>query len=69
MKYLAILALLGLVSAADVCPKDKEVECLTDINHGKKNIILAFDVCDKAAKEKGKDQTADLDCLKYFAAV
>jgi|LakMenE18May11ns_1017448.scaffolds.fasta_scaffold5466954_1 hypothetical protein len=35
MKYLAVLALLGLVSAsADVCPKDKEVECLTDINHG-----------------------------------
>jgi hypothetical protein len=69
MKYLAILALLGLVSAADLCPKDKEVECLTDINHGKKIYYLAFDVCDKAAKEKGKDQQADLDCMKYFVAL
>ena len=50
MKYLALLAFLGLVSAVDVCPKDKEVECLTDINHGKKYFIVAFDVCDKAAK-------------------
>lgn len=35
MKYLALLALIGFVSSADLCPKDKEVECLTDINHGK----------------------------------
>jgi hypothetical protein len=42
MKYLALLALLGLVSAADVCPKDKEVECLTDINHGKKKFYYSL---------------------------
>ena len=27
---------------------------------------LAFDQCDKAAKAKGKDQTADLNCMKYM---
>ena len=55
------MALIGLV-LADKCPQDKEIECITDINH-------ALDLCDKAAKEKGKDQTADINCIRYLAAV
>ena len=30
---------------------------------------LAFDTCDKGAKEKGRDQTADIACVKYFSAM
>jgi len=61
MKFMGLLALLGL-ALADKCPQDKEISCITDVNH-------ALDICDKAAKEKGKDQTADLVCVKYLAAV
>ena len=32
-------------------------------------INLALAVCDKAAKEKGKDQEADINCIKYAAAM
>ena len=61
MKIVGILALIGLVMA-DKCPQDREVSCIVDVNH-------ALDLCDKAAKEKGKDQTADINCVKYMAAV
>jgi hypothetical protein len=61
MKWIGILALVGL-ALADKCPQDKEIECITDVNH-------ALDLCDKAAKEKGKDQTADINCIKYLASV
>lgn len=61
MKVIAILAFLGL-ALADKCPQDREIQCITDVNH-------ALDLCDKAAKEKGKDQTADINCIKYMAAV
>lgn len=42
---LALLGLLSLafVALADKCPQDKEVECITDVNH-------ALQICDKAAK-------------------
>jgi len=42
MKVIGILAILGL-ALADKCPQDKEIECITDVNH-------ALDLCDKAAK-------------------
>ena len=29
----------------------------------------AYDICEKAAKEKGQDQQADLECVKYFTAI
>jgi hypothetical protein len=29
----------------------------------------AFQYCDQAAKEKGKDQTADLNCMKWALTV
>ena len=32
-------------------------------------LTLALEVCDKAAREKGKDQQADIDCVKYAAAM
>lgn len=52
MKIVAIFSMLGL-ALSDMCPQDKEVECITDVNH-------AFDLCDKAARSKGKDQSADI---------
>lgn len=61
MKVIGILALVGLV-LADNCPQNKEVACISDVNH-------ALDLCDKAAKEKGKDQTADINCIKYMVSV
>lgn len=61
MKLLGLFALIGLV-LADKCPQDKELSCIKDVNN-------ALDLCDKAAKEKGKDQTADINCIKYLASV
>lgn len=61
MKVIGILAILGL-ALADKCPQDREVACIKDVNN-------ALDLCDKAAKEKGKDQTADINCIKYLATV
>lgn len=42
MKLIGLFALIGLVMA-DKCPQDKEIACITDVNH-------ALDLCDKAAK-------------------
>lgn len=42
MKIFGLFALLGL-ALANKCPQDKEIECVTDVNH-------ALDICDKAAK-------------------
>lgn len=54
MKLLAILGLATVAAASpDECPHDLEVRCIDDINK-------AYPVCDKAAKEKGKDFPADL---------
>lgn len=61
MKIAIILSMLGL-ALSDVCPSDKERECITDVNH-------AFDLCDKAAREKGKDQSVDIECIKYLYAI
>lgn len=32
------------------------------------SIIIVIDTCDKAAKGKGKDIQADIECVKYSAA-
>ena len=58
---LALLALLAVAFAAE-CPHDLEVRCIDDINK-------AYPVCEKAAREKGADVPADLDCLKYFVSM
>lgn len=58
---LALLALFAVSSAYD-CPHDLEVRCIDDINK-------AYPICEKAAKEKGKDVDADLNCLKYFLSM
>ncbi len=42
MKLIGLFALLGL-ALADRCPQNREVACITDVNH-------ALDLCDKAAK-------------------
>ena len=62
MKFvLSALALFAVASAAE-CPQELEVHCMDDINK-------AYPICEKAAKEKGKDFDADLECLKYFASM
>lgn len=61
MRYIIILSFIGLV-LTDNCPQDKQISCITDVNH-------ALDLCDKAAKDKGKDQSADINCIKYLASV
>ncbi len=59
---LALLGLFGLSLAADTCPHDLEVKCVDDINK-------SYKICDQAAKEKGKDLPADLECLKFLTSV
>lgn len=61
MKIIGIIGLIAIV-LGDNCPQNKEVACISDVNH-------ALDLCDKAAKEKGKDQTADINCIKYMVNV
>lgn len=59
----ALAALVGIATAADAnCPHDLEVLCIDDINK-------AYPDCEKAAREKGKDIPADLECMKYMAKV
>lgn len=55
---LSIAALLGLANA-NTCTPDAQVRCLDDINK-------SYVICDKAAKERGKDFNADLQCMKYL---
>ena len=35
----------------------------------KPQMILAYNACDAAAKAKGKDVSADLECMKYFSPI
>lgn len=64
MKVLALLGFsaLSAVALADDCPHDLEELCISDINK-------ALPICEKAAKAKGKDVPADLECIKYFTEV
>ncbi len=39
---LIILFLVAAYCAADVCPHDKEVECITDVNHGTFRFYFSF---------------------------
>ncbi len=48
--------------STDLCPADKERECITDVNG-------AIDRCDQAAREKGKDSKADIECIQYTLAI
>lgn len=66
---LAVAIASSFLIAADTCPHDVEVTCIDDINKGRNWIYLAYPVCDKAAKEKGKDLPADLECMKYFTSI
>lgn len=62
MKFIALLGLAALASAhvhVDTCTHELETRCIDDINK-------AYPICEKAAKEKGKDLPADLECMKYF---
>lgn len=34
MKFLISSLLATLAASADICPHDKEVECITDVNNG-----------------------------------
>lgn len=54
---LAIFASAGF--AEDLCPQSRAVTCEADAQK-------AYSVCAEAAKEKGQDQEADLNCVKYF---
>ena len=63
---IAISALFaGFVNAEDLCPDSRETECITDVNQSKILVYSALKMCDRAAKAKGKDQQADLMCIKY----
>jgi hypothetical protein len=55
MKLFALLGLAALATSATAseCTHDLEVLCIDDINKG-------FPICEKAAKEKGKDVPVDL---------
>lgn len=58
-----VIFLILLVAVLGIEPKCEELEqikCQDDIN-------IAYPMCKKAAEEKGKDMSVDLNCMKYFA--
>jgi hypothetical protein len=72
MKILLLVALLFaavLSYRVDVCPHTLEEMCIDDVNKGKTHHHSAYNSCDEAAKEKGKDTPTDLDCIKYFVGL
>ncbi len=64
---LLLLAVLVILKASDICPPDLEKSCVEEVNTGTYATNIAYQSCDEAAKEKGKDTSADIDCLKYFS--
>jgi len=68
MKLIIIAVLLAVAfginlmayEAAHTCPHDLEAKCIHEVN-------TAYAKCQEAAKQKGSDVIADLECLKYFA--
>lgn len=56
MKFIvAIAPLLSLALAAATCPHDKEVECITDVNHG--NLIMTQHSMCVTRQPKPKEKT------------
>lgn len=66
IKQIIFVALIALIFAQDVCTQKLINECENDSTKGKWCINEAYEQCDKAAKEKGADQTADINCLKFL---
>lgn len=59
-RQLLLLCLLAFALTQDpLCPNKLLIECEQDAEK-------AFAECDKAAKEKGGDQTADINCIKFL---
>lgn len=68
-KYILLLALLVAGAISQTCNNTLITKCETEVQKGTHFLIQAFQYCDQAAKEKGKDQTADLNCLKWALTV
>lgn len=62
MKFVVVLLALFLLALTHDCPHDLEVRCIDDINK-------AYPICDKAAKSKGADIPADLECMKFLISM
>ncbi len=68
-KYILLLAIFTAAFAQSLCPATLINKCETEIQKGTDFSYQAFQYCDQAAKEKGQDQTADLNCLKWALTV
>ena len=70
IKYILLLAIFfSAAFAQTLCPATLVNKCETEIQKGTDLFHQAFQYCDQAAKEKGKDQTADLNCMKWALTV
>ena len=64
-KFIVLITLLAL-TFAQLCPQKVLNACKTDIQKGNICLYSAVNNCEEAAKEKGADQTADINCVKYL---
>lgn len=56
MKLALVLGALffGMVQGADLCPDEKETECITDCNHGKNELNQLWKYAIKQLEKKEK---------------
>ena len=62
MKVLAIIAATLSYVYSQACTEPLEVQCAD-------SIVASIQPCEEAAKEKGSDANADLECIKHAANV
>lgn len=61
MKIIILLILTAVALTIDPkCGELEQAKCQDDID-------ISYPLCKKAAEEKGKDWSVDLNCMKYFA--
>lgn len=58
-KQLLLVLLIAIVFSQEICPQKVIEACEADL-------ATAYKDCDDAAKKKGKDQEADINCIKFM---
>ena len=66
IKQIIVLLLITFIFAQEICPQKLILECEKDAELGNYLFNSAYQACEKAAQEKGADQTADINCVKYL---
>lgn len=70
IKFILIVALFFAVTFSQtLCPSTLFAKCENEVTRGNFSLNLAYQYCEQAAKEKGQDQAADINCMKWVLTV